>query len=96
MRSSRVVTAPCCQCQSRNSPGFDSIILRHSGICGAADEAVLNNVHKKGKIQKNSLFSRHGEVRMYSIALLTVFLARLHNAECWEKTNAIYFGGTER
>jgi hypothetical protein len=32
-----------------NSPGVDPSILRHSGIWGAADEAVLNNVHKKTK-----------------------------------------------
>jgi hypothetical protein len=36
-----------CQCQSRNSPGFDPSILRHSGIRGVADEAALKNVHKK-------------------------------------------------
>ncbi len=36
-----------CQCRRRNSPGFDSSILRHSGIWGAADEAVLNTVHRK-------------------------------------------------
>jgi hypothetical protein len=45
MKSSLVVRASDCQCQSRNSPGFDSIILLHSGIGGAADEVVLNNEH---------------------------------------------------
>jgi hypothetical protein len=50
MRSSQVVRASSCQCQSRNSsPGFDPSILRHSGIWGAADAAVLNNVHLKNK-----------------------------------------------
>jgi hypothetical protein len=44
MRSSLVVRASDCQFRSRNSPGFDSSIFRHSGICGAADEAVLNTV----------------------------------------------------
>ncbi len=34
-----------------NSLGFDPTIFRHSGIWGAADEAVLNNVHKN--IKKN-------------------------------------------
>jgi hypothetical protein len=43
----RVVIASGCQCQSRNSPRLDLSILSHSGICEAADEAVLNNVHKK-------------------------------------------------
>ncbi len=47
IRCSRVVRASGCQCQSHNSPGFDPSVLRHSGIWGAADEAVLNNVHPK-------------------------------------------------
>ncbi len=45
----KMVRAADCQCQSRNSHGFDPCILRHSGIWGAADEAVLNKVHKKEK-----------------------------------------------
>ncbi len=32
MRSSRVVRASVCQCQTRNSPGFDPSIHRHSRI----------------------------------------------------------------
>ncbi len=51
MRSSRVVRASDCQCQSRNSPEYDARILLHSGIWEAVDEAVLKKVHKK--IQKN-------------------------------------------
>jgi hypothetical protein len=35
---------------SRNCPGFDPSILRHSGILGAADEAELNKVLKNQKI----------------------------------------------
>ncbi len=35
------------QCRRRNCPGFDPSILQHSGILGAADERVLNTVHKK-------------------------------------------------
>jgi len=42
IRSSLVVRASDCQCRSRNSTGFDP-----SGIWGAADEAVLNTVHRK-------------------------------------------------
>ncbi len=43
-----MVRASDCQCRSLNSPGFDSSNLRHSGISGAADEAVLNiNTEKK-------------------------------------------------
>ncbi len=52
MRFSQVVRASGCQCQSRNSPGFDPSILRHRGIWGAADDAVMNNVHKKKKLKK--------------------------------------------
>ncbi len=52
MRSSQVFRESGCQCPSRNSPGFDPSILRHSGILGASDEAVLNNVHKKRKKKK--------------------------------------------
>jgi hypothetical protein len=47
MRSSLVVRASDCQCTSCNGPGFDPSIRRHSGIGGAADEAVLNIVRKK-------------------------------------------------
>jgi len=54
MRSSRVVRVSDCQCQSRNSPGFDPSILLHSGVWGAADKTVLNTVHRK-KLQKISL-----------------------------------------
>ncbi len=47
MRSSLVVRASDCQCTSCNGPGFNPSIRRHSGIWGAADEAVLNTVRKK-------------------------------------------------
>ncbi len=53
MRSSHVVRASGCQYQNRNSPGFDPSIFRHRGIWGAADEAVLNNVHKKIPLWKS-------------------------------------------
>ncbi len=53
MRSCRVVRASGCQCRSRNSPGFDPSILRHSGIRGATDGLVLNTVHRREKNQKN-------------------------------------------
>jgi hypothetical protein len=53
MRLSQVVTASGCQCQS---PGFDPSILRHSVIWEAADEAVLNNVHKNKKFRKITPF----------------------------------------
>ncbi len=46
-----MVTASDIQCRSRNCPGFDPSIPRHSGILGAADEAVLNIVYKKGNLK---------------------------------------------
>ncbi len=49
MRSSLMVRASDCQCTSCNGPGFDPSIRQHSGIWGAADEAVLNIVWKRIK-----------------------------------------------
>ncbi len=46
LRSSLVVRASDCKCTSCNGPGFEPSIRRHSGIWGAADEAVLNTVWK--------------------------------------------------
>ncbi len=57
MRSSREVKASDSQCRSRNGPGFDPSILWHNGIRWAADEAVLNIVHKKKKSKKPLWFS---------------------------------------
>ncbi len=56
MRSSLVVRASDCQCTSCNGPGFDPSIRRHSGIWGAADEAVLNIVRKKQKKNQKIFF----------------------------------------
>jgi hypothetical protein len=53
MRSSRVVRAFDSRCRRRNCPGLDPSFLRHSGIWGAADEVVLNIVHKKRKNPNN-------------------------------------------
>ncbi len=44
---SRVVRASNSQCRSRICPGFDPSILRHSGIWGAADEAVTLTIKRK-------------------------------------------------
>jgi hypothetical protein len=56
IRSSRVFRASGCQCLIATILGFDSSILRHSGIWGAAEEAGLNKVHKKFKNLKKSPF----------------------------------------
>ncbi len=47
-RSTKVVTASDCQCQCRNSPGFDPSILLHSR---EENEAVLNKVLKKSPFE---------------------------------------------
>ncbi len=59
MSSSRVVRASDSKCCSRNCPGFDPSVLRNTGIRGAADEAVLNIVHKKIKNPKQSPCKRN-------------------------------------
>ncbi len=51
--SCRVVRASGCLCQSCDSRGFNPSILRHSGIWGASDEAVLNKVMKRKKEKKS-------------------------------------------
>ncbi len=52
MRSGRVVRESDCQCQSRNSPGFDPSILWHSGIWG---EQMKQLWIKYGTLRKNNL-----------------------------------------
>ncbi len=47
MKSSRVVRTSDCQCQSRNSPGFNTSDAPTQWIWVAADKAVLNKVLQK-------------------------------------------------
>jgi hypothetical protein len=56
MRSSLPVRAS--DCTSCNGPGFDPSISRHSGICVAADEAVLNKYEKKIKKSPQQILER--------------------------------------
>ncbi len=65
-------------------PGFDSSILRHSGIWGAEDEAVLNNVQKgkkKSKNEKIPLFNSLNSYKKHSNAW----------KEAWESSFMIRF-----
>ncbi len=64
MRFSVMVRASDCHCQSRNSPS----IHRHSEIWGAADEAVLNTVHRK-KIAKIPFVILKGSRHKYYISI---------------------------
>ncbi len=68
MRSSQVVRASDSQWRSRNCPGFDPSILWHSGIWCAADEAVLNIVHK----EKNSQISPFKNKKIIENSVLPV------------------------
>jgi hypothetical protein len=92
---SRVVRTSDRQFRSRNYP----IILRHSGIWGAADETVLNIVHKKVKIPKIPLLLygslRQGERNMDAVNATvlgsipvssdTVESEGRHMKQCWRK-----------
>ncbi len=76
---------------SRNSPGFHPSILRHSGICGAVDEAVLTEVLLKKpknllKLKKGRLASQGGCIKagllgvtvqyvLYCVVLLVLMYA---------------------
>ncbi len=80
MRSSRVVRATGCQCQSRNSLGFDHSIIRQSEIGGAADDAMLKKVPKETKIQnpKNPIITfRLGLLSLDSAVLYKTTYSKL-------------------
>ncbi len=57
------------QCQSRNNPGFHPSIFRYSRIRGAADETVLNIVHKQPKNPVKKGFEVAKFVRKYETLL---------------------------
>jgi len=42
----------------QQSSGFDPSILRHSGIRGASDEAVLNEIYKETKGRGGASYRR--------------------------------------
>jgi hypothetical protein len=94
MRSSRVVRASDSQCRNRNCPGFDPIpsILRHSGICGAGDGAVLNKVLNK-KIspssQKNNKYSPYVGTNNYNSC--SIFNMHFVISYCLQMTTVNYF-----
>jgi hypothetical protein len=67
-KSDTILAVVRAQCQSRNSPGFDTSILRH----GAADEPVLNIVHKK--IKKIPLLKLNVPRHLYSYSTLLIIL----------------------
>ncbi len=69
MRSTRVDRVSDSQCRSRNCPGFDPSILRHSGIWAAADEAVMNIVHKREEIPKSPPLKNVS----YSVTIISSF-----------------------
>ncbi len=56
-------TASDFQCKQCNCPGLNPSILRHNGICGTADEAVLNKVLCRRN--KNLLLKDEEKLRRY-------------------------------
>ena len=70
MRSSLVVRASDCQCTSCNGPGFDPSICRHSGIWGAADEALLNIVWKIINKPKTNIYFFEHQRKMFTFLAL--------------------------
>ncbi len=91
MRSSRVGRASDCQCRSRNIPGFDPSILRHNRVWGAADEAVLIQVHIKNPKNHPVYFSR-GTTNQKNLKTLYTVIINYHFRRCkkfhWE--NLVY------
>ncbi len=80
MRSSRVVRASDSQYRSRNCPGLDPSAFRHSGNWGAADETVLNIVHKKNPLLKKAQVNRKVQVVSDLLIILTIQSQKiLHN-----------------
>ncbi len=71
---------------SRNSPGFHSSILWHSGICGAAEEIVLNKVLQKS----NNIFPLCSTLSVF----LLVFACYL--IYCCGKASDSYFFFVEK
>jgi hypothetical protein len=90
MRSSKVVRASDCQCQSHNCSGFDPSILRHSGIWGAADEAVVNNVYRKKipPLKQNSVLLRFALIFLLHFAYLKFVFA---SAFFWLSNFLVHF-----
>ncbi len=78
-RSSWVIRASGFQSPIRNSPGFYPSILRHSGIWGAADEAVLNSVSTKKKRSRKYLYSVSAIQILYFIFSFLCFFFRVHD-----------------
>ncbi len=94
MRSTLVDRASDCQYRSCNSRGFDPSIRRHSGIWRAADEAVLDKVHRKKSIKIPLLIFSSKEEKTYSRFLTKIFLDlwRIVHCIC---TCLAYYGASE-
>jgi hypothetical protein len=77
MRSTRVVRASNSQCRSRNCLGFDPSILRHNGICGAADEGSFEYRTQKEKNKKNIpfVFLGHSVPSVFSFILYSYLIS---------------------
>ncbi len=82
MRSSQVVKTVDSHCRNSNCHGLDSSILRHSGIAGAADETVLNKVHKNQKIP------------LYLVIVSRTLRTTIYKILCYKTHFICFFGDT--
>ncbi len=92
MRSSQVVRASDCQCQSRNSPGFDPSILRHSGIWGAAmKQCGITYIKIKNKILKIPLSKLARLFSLWEFFLRGFFFTLKQQSKALEKVMSALF-----
>jgi hypothetical protein len=77
MISIRVVRASDSQCRSSNCFWFDPSILRHNGICGAANEGSFKYRTQKEKNQKNPplVFLGHSVSSVFSFILYSYLIS---------------------
>ncbi len=67
-----------CQCTSCNGPGFDPSIRRHSGIRGAADDAVLKYNTKKNPKKVSTEVVPGGAVQLPGLLLQLLHVPPQH------------------
>jgi hypothetical protein len=72
-----------------NSPGFDPSILRHGGIWGTADGAVLNKKHPKFPLWKKSWVSSN-IFPLRSSYYMEIYPKYVGNCLWWKKLDNLY------
>ncbi len=88
-----MVRASDCQCTSCNGPGFDPSIRRHSGILGAADEAVLNIVlNKKRKKSPQKILKKKTKKKKRNIDAWVGERSRIRDEGAWTEVDLDMLG----